>query len=105
MGDQAAYRARLTSLGIPTELGADVITTTLDRFERPLSLTQAAAELRVEPARLSSSLPALSPQLAGLADGGEVSRSDFSRLFAASLCSLHSGETGHRPVTPDCPRR
>lgn len=103
--DQAAYRTQLASLGVPAELGADVITTTLARFERPLSLTQAAAELGVEPARLSSSLDRLGPELAGLADGGEVSRSDFSRVFAPSLCSLHAGETGHRPVTVDCPRR
>lgn len=103
--DQAAYRAQLTLLSVPSDLGADVITTTLARFDAPLSLTRAAAELGVEPERLSSSLTTLSPELAGLADGREVSRGDFSRLFAASLCSLHSGETGHRPVTADCPRR
>jgi hypothetical protein len=103
--DQAAYRSKLTALGFPGDLGADVIKATLDRFERPLSLAQAAAELGVEPARLSSSLSELGPELVGLAEGGEITRSDFSRLFAASLCSLHSEAPGHRPVTPGCPRR
>lgn len=103
--DQAAYRAHLTNLGIPSALGADVITATLDRFERPLSLNQAAAELGVQPGTLASFIDHLGPELAGLAAGGEVSRSDFSRVFAASLCSLYFDETGHRPVTANCPRR
>ena len=104
-GDQSAYRAQLTRLGVPGELGADVIPTTIDQFERPLSLAQAAAELGVEPERLSSSLGRLAPELAGLAGGLEVSRSDFSRVFSASLCALYADAPRHRPVTASCPRR
>jgi hypothetical protein len=103
--EQAAYRARLTQLGIPDELGADVISTTLARFERPLDLASAAAELGVSPEQLSASISLLSPELAGLAAGLEVPRSDFSRLYEVSLCALSSQAPDQRPAPATCETR
>jgi hypothetical protein len=103
--EQAAYRARLTQLGIPDDLGADVISTTLARFERPLDLVHAAAELGVSPAQLSASISRLSPELAGLAAGLEVPRSDFSRLYEASLCALYTQFPHQRPAPASCETR
>jgi hypothetical protein len=85
---QAAYRSKLTQLGIPNDLGADVISTTLSRFERPLNLTSAAAELGVRPEQLSASNALQLPELAALAAGLEVPRSDFSRVYEDALCVL-----------------
>lgn len=100
--EQAAHRAQLTSLGIPSHLGADVITDAIARFQRDVTLADAAAQLGVTSARLLDSLPQLGPELAGLADGSGVLRSDFSRLFSTSLCVLHLEAPGHRPVMADC---
>jgi hypothetical protein len=103
--EQAAYRARLTQLGIPNALGADVISTTLARFERPLDRPHAAAELGVSPEQLTASISLLSPELAGLANGLEVPRSDFSRLYEVSLCALYTQAPDQRPAPATCERR
>jgi hypothetical protein len=100
--EQAAYRARLSQLGIPDDLGADVISTTLARFERPLDLASAAAELGVTPEQLSASHALLLPELAGLADGLVVPRSDFSRVYEAALCALFAQGSDERLQLATC---
>lgn len=66
------------------------------RFEAPVDLARAAAELHLPVDELAASLGVLPDELAALADG-TVSRAVFSASFAEAVCALELGKTAACP--------
>jgi hypothetical protein len=87
--DSAAYREALNALGLPST-GADPIARASLRFDEPLTLRTAAAELGLRSEGLLEYLNMLDPALAPLGEGRTIERDTFARLYVTSLCVVTS---------------
>jgi hypothetical protein len=76
------------------------------RFDQPLTLRDAAAELGLRPDALAERLgggdPTLAP-LAVLAQGGTLNRDAFAGVYLAALCVLSEAQA-NRPDPATCER-
>jgi len=84
--DNLTYQAALGLLQLPT-MGADPVAAAFSRFDRDLSLSDAAGDLGVTPARLRANLNLLAPALAVLGTL-TLDRDDFAQFYVDSLCNL-----------------
>jgi hypothetical protein len=84
--DRQGYEASLVQLGMP-EQSADPVSSAFDRFNREVTLEDAAGELGVEPDFLRRQLVRLDPELRALGTAA-VSREQFDEFFVDSLCIL-----------------
>lgn len=69
--------------------GAEPIATVFQRFDRDMTLKDAAADLGLTPEELDQELNTLEPEL-GVLHRGSIDRDDFTALYVASLCELSS---------------
>ncbi|MEO8181626.1 MAG: hypothetical protein ABI895_22555 [Deltaproteobacteria bacterium] len=87
--DSDAYRQALNALGLPSA-GADPVARASLRFDEPLTLRTAAAELGLRPDALAGYFNGLDPALAPLGQGRTLGRDAFARLYVAALCVVTS---------------
>lgn len=76
----------LTRAQVKTD-GAEPISTTVDAYDRDITLDDVAGELMVPTDELIDNLNLLDPAFAVL-DGGAMDRDDFAMLFLQALCTL-----------------
>jgi mono/diheme cytochrome c family protein len=69
--------------------GAEPIATVFQRFDRRLTLREAAGDLGVSADELDQELNTLEPEL-GVLRRGSIDRDDFTALYVVSLCELSS---------------
>jgi hypothetical protein len=99
-GDSARYARALERLQLP-RTGGDPVAAAALRFDAPLTLRDAAAELGVRPDLLTGSI-SLAPWLAPLTSG-KLGRDTFAALYVGSLCVL-SESLANRPDQAACDR-
>ena len=105
--DQRVYQAATLELGIPLGCG-DPVSALARRFERPLTLQDALADLGVTRAAFEAALPRLEPSMAGLLNVGQLERASFTGLYAATLCAVigqngvDAGATANVPSAAFC---
>lgn len=101
--DNRAYKETLTRLGLGG-LASDPMSSVYRRFDSPVTLDVAAAELGVETDALLQQLPQLSqeadPALAVLANGS-MQRADFDGAYVRALCFLLNSAQ-NRPAAGVC---
>jgi hypothetical protein len=82
--NQRFYTAALNSLKLPTA-GGDPVSGLFLRFDRDVSVYDAAGDLGVTPAELKRDLARLNPELEVL-DGATLDRDDFTQFYVDTLC-------------------
>jgi hypothetical protein len=80
--------------------GAEPISAVFQRFDRDMTLRDAAADLGLTEDELDQELNTLEPELTVLRRGS-IDRDDFTALYVASLCVL-SGVNQNQPEVAAC---
>jgi hypothetical protein len=80
--------------------GAEPISTVFQRFDRDMTLRDAAADLGLSAEELDQELNTLEPELTVLRRGS-IDRDDYTALYVASLCVL-SGVNQNQPEVAVC---
>jgi mono/diheme cytochrome c family protein len=97
--DSAFYQRSLDQLKLPTR-GGDPVSSVFLRFDRDMSLKDAAGDLGLTPDDLQNNLRELDPVLQVL-DRGVIDRDDFTALYVNSLCLL-SASNENAPAVAVC---
>jgi hypothetical protein len=83
---QSFYQNALRNADVPVQ-GIDPVSNVFFRFDRDISLADAAGDLGLTPEELEDNLNLLNPAL-GVLDDGSVDRDDFTQFYVDSLCIL-----------------
>jgi mono/diheme cytochrome c family protein len=84
----AFYLNALRRASLPIA-GAEPISTVFQRFDRDMTLREAAGDLGLTADELEQELNTLEPEL-GVLRRGSIDRDDFTAFYVASLCELSS---------------
>jgi mono/diheme cytochrome c family protein len=93
------YLSALRRADLPIA-GAEPISTVFTRFDRDMTLRDAAADLGLTADELDRELNTLDPAL-GVLHQGSIDRDDFTALYVASLCEL-SAVNENQPEVAVC---
>jgi mono/diheme cytochrome c family protein len=93
------YTRALDQLKLPTR-GGDPISSVFLRFDRDMSIKDAAGDLGLTPDDLLRNLREINPVLTVL-DGGVIDRDDFTKFYVDSLCIL-SASNQNAPLADVC---
>jgi hypothetical protein len=93
------YLSALQQAGLPTR-GIEPVSSVFFRFDRDLTLRDAAGDLGLSTGELEDVLNLLDPRL-GILRRGTVDRDDFTAVYVASLCTL-SGALNNQPDEAIC---
>ncbi len=93
------YISALNRAGLPTR-GVEPVASVFFRFDRDVTLRDAAGDLGLSTADLDDELNSLDPRL-GVLEKGSIDRDDFTAVYVASLCAL-SGVLNNQPEDAIC---
>jgi mono/diheme cytochrome c family protein len=96
---ESFYLSALRRANVPIA-GAEPIATVFQRFDRDMTLRDAAADLGLSAEALEDTLNVLEPEL-GVLRRGSIDRDDFTALYVVSLCEL-SAVNDNQPEAAVC---
>jgi hypothetical protein len=96
---ESFYLSALRRSDVPIA-GAEPIATVFQRFDRDMTLRDAAGDLGLSADDLEENLNTLEPEL-GVLRRGSIDRDDFTALYVASLCEL-SAVNQNQPEAAVC---
>lgn len=99
--DAKLFNNALLTAGVAPTSNTEPVLATFLRFDEPVDLPRAAAELDLRPDELTTKLDLLPPELEDLTENTTVPRDTFTDNFAASACALRLGCTRACPAVPD----